>query len=465
MKKYIIKHLFLNFLIIIVLSACNNKLEIQPTKSVDAIEALQTSTDIKAALVGAYSKMGDRSVYGGRIYLESDLLANNGEISFIGTYQQLTQINNKSIPVDNSFVAADWANTYSAINLTNNILFSINKVDTISRKRVAAEAKFIRGSLYFELVKLFGKAWNDGDPSINLGVPIIITPTLNYDDAIKDVARNTVGQVYAQIIKDLTESEADLPSENGFYATSGAAAAMLSRVYLIQENFSMARDAANRVINSGKYGLVNKYADEFPSDDQIRVVNTKEDIFAIQISERQGINSLNEFYASSDNGGRGDIEVTDSTYLKRYEKTDDRLNLFYDDGGSIRTGKFNNQYGNVKILRLAEMYLTRAECNFRLGTEVGDKPLNDINIIRERVKLSDIPLGGLTLDKILVERKLELAFEGQSLSDLKRTKGSTSYDDGKLITVFQYNDPKLIFPIPQREILVNTLLKQNEGYF
>ena len=102
------------------------------------------------------------------------------------------------------------------------------------------------------------------------------------------------------------------------------------------------------------------------------------------------------------------------------------------------------------------MYLIRAEANFRQGTAVGDEPVNDINLIRNRVNLPSYTAGELTLDKILNERRLELAFEGFALDDLKRLKGSV----GNL----PWNSPKLIFPIPKREIVVNPNLTQNEGY-
>lgn len=101
------------------------------------------------------------------------------------------------------------------------------------------------------------------------------------------------------------------------------------------------------------------------------------------------------------------------------------------------------------------MYLIRAEANFRLGTEVGSTPLQDINKIRARAN-ANLYSAPLTLNQILLERELELAFEGFLIHDLKRTKrsvGSLAYDDNALV-----------FPIPQREIDVNDLLVQNPGY-
>jgi hypothetical protein len=102
------------------------------------------------------------------------------------------------------------------------------------------------------------------------------------------------------------------------------------------------------------------------------------------------------------------------------------------------------------------MYLTRAEANFRMGTQVGDEPVNDINKIRQRVNLPPYTASNLTLAAILKEKKLELAFEGFILHDVKRTQGTV----GNL----NYNSLKLVFPIPKREIIVNPNLTQNAGY-
>ena len=164
---------------------------------------------------------------------------------------------------------------------------------------------------------------------------------------------------------------------------------------------------------------------------------------------------MNTFYGSSDEGGRGDIEVTEN-FLSQFSAGDERANLFYDDGGSIRTVKFINQYGNIQVLRLAEMYLTRAEANFRAGTAVGATPLTDVNLIRARAGAAALTAAQVTLANILKERRLELAFEGTYIHDLKRTKSS--------VGTFPFDSPKLIFPVPLREITTNPALVQNTGY-
>ena len=453
-----------SLVVALALTACNSQLDIQPASAVDASQALKTSKDVKGTLIGAYANLGSANLYGGGVYVYADLLASTGtDINFFGTFQGLTQISNKQIPINNTFVSGVWLNAYTTINNVNEVLNALSVVNSVERDQVEGEAKFIRGSMYFELIKLFAKAWNDGNPNTNPGVPIILTPTHSLDDANAAPSRNPVKQVYDQIISDLKDAEAKLPppdNETYYYATTGAAAAQLARVYLAQGAYDLARDAANRVISSGYYRLETNYSDEFPYIGRaVRIYNKPEDIFALQVSEQQGTNNMNTYYAQSNLGGRGDIEVA-SDFLNTFPGGDSRLSLFTDDGsGSLfYSDKFDNLYGNVKILRLAEMYLIRAEGNLKMGTTVGNAPLNDVNIVRNRAGVA--PLSSVTIQDVMAERRWELAFEGQWLFDYKRS----ATDIPTAPTATPWNSPTLIFPIPQRERIVNPNLTQNDGY-
>lgn len=453
MKKKYIYGLVLSTFLASGLVSCDKQLNIEPTQSIDQSKALLTSKDVSVALNGAYSELGGVNFYGGRIFLEADFLANVNAISWSGTYQQLTQIINKAIPANNSFVNNVWANGYSTINDVNNVLANLDKVDAASKNAIEGQAKFIRGAVYFDLVRMFGKAYNDGDPTTNLGVPLILTPTQGVD-ATNNVSRATVAAVYTQAIADLKDAEAKLPASNGFFATKYAAAAMLSRVYLQKGDYTNAATEATAVINSGKYTLTANYVDAFPPKGFSAGGNTTEDVFAIQVTTQTGFNGFNEFYDSGDYAGRGDAAITDS-WVNTYESGDQRLNTYFVSGGSNFIGKFSNPYGNVSIIRLAEMYLTRAEANLRLGGAPigGVSPTDDLTTIRTRVGLAPVIA---TLPIILNERAHELAFEGFFLHDAKRTQTN--------VGTIPWNDNKLVFPIPQREIDANPNLVQNPGY-
>jgi len=164
---------------------------------------------------------------------------------------------------------------------------------------------------------------------------------------------------------------------------------------------------------------------------------------------------MTTFFSIQDFGGRdGDIEIQPA-HLALYDPMDDRLDLFFEaNGGVTYSGKWNNQFGNVGLIRLAEMYLIRAEANIRLNTAVGATPLADYNRIRTRAGLP--AATAVTLDEILRERRRELAHEGFRIHDLKRLKQNV----GSLA----YNADKLVFPIPAREIQANPNLTQNSGY-
>ncbi len=454
MKNRILKSLLALFLITSVVG-CNKRLDVPPKNSIDEAQALNTSSDVEAALVGAYRLAGDGDVLGGNAQVDQELLANEGDLNWSGTFQGMTQIYNKNIPVNNGFITSTWSDSYEAINVLNNVIASIEKVDDDKKNRVEGEAKFLRGLLYFQLVQAFGKDWSNGDPNTNLGVPIILEPTRDISESSK-LPRNTVAEVYNQLISDLTTAKDKLPPTNTVFATTYSASAILSRVYMQQLKYAEAATEANRVITSGFFSLTPTYAESFPAPFPYAPRgNTSEEIFAIQVTTIVGINDFNTYFSSN---GRADIDITDF-HLNKYEANDDRLNLFYVDGGSVYTGKHENQYGNVTIVRLAEMYLNRAEANFRLrpATPIGGiPPEQDINRIRARVGLDPIDAADLTLDMIINERRLELAFEGQALADAKRLK--------KDISGLTWNSPKLVYPIPEREIIVNENLEQNEGY-
>ena len=460
MKKIAIYNiLYISIFLVIIASSCKKPLDIAPADTIEQDQALLTSKDVEVALIGAYADLGRTDFYGGRPFLIADLLANTDAIEWTGTYEELTQANNKSLLKTNTFVSNVWRDGFRAINDVNNVLAAIDKVDAAKKARITGEAKFIRGAVYFDLVRLFGKAYNDGNPTTNLGVPIVLTPTTVITEA-NYVSRATVAAGYQQAITDLTEAETALPAENGFFATKSAAAGMLARIYLQMGNYAAAANATNRVISSGLYELKATYRQAFPTVQEPGSPaqpgsNTTEDVFSIQVTNLTGFNGFNEFYGSSTYGGRGDAAISPDWIAETYAANDDRSNFFYDDG-DIFTSKFANQYGNVSIIRLAEMYLIRAESNQRLlpAAPIGGRtPLQDLTVVRSRAGLTTTTP---TLANILNERKIELAFEGFFLHDAKRTQTN--------IGSLAWNANALVFPVPQREIDANKNLVQNAGY-
>jgi hypothetical protein len=316
---------------------------------------------------------------------------------------------------------------------------------------------FLRGSLYFELVKLFAKPVGDGDYATNPGVPLVLNATGNVTEADYK-ARATVKAVYDQVIADLTKAESLLPSSNGIYATKWSAAAQLSRVHLALKNYTEAGAAANRVIAGSGKSLASSIDKNWFTFINNGGTTPGEYLFSMKVTAQDGTNALNTYFGRTistiaGTAGRSDCKIRPA-HIAQYETGDARKSFFVLSGGNYYSMKHLDRFGDVPVVRLSEMYLTRAEANQRNSTSVGATPLNDVNAIRTRAGLT--ALSAVTLADILKERKLELAFEGQYLTDAKRTQTA--------VGTLAWNSPKLILPIPQREIDVNKQLVQNEGY-
>jgi len=446
-------------------ASCENELDINPKQTEDASITLGTEGGITNILTGTYALAANGNAYGGRILLYADLLGVSGSLNttdlrWRGTFGELRQMYIKTMLSDNVIIEGTYSRCYEIINAANTVIENVDKVkDPAKQTRMIGEASFLRSLAYFDLVRFFAKPYVSGQANTQLGVVIRPNAIYNFNvDLSKE--RSTVDEVYKVIIDGLNVAYTNLPADNSFYADKYAAKALLARVYLQQGNYAEARDAANDVIENSGHGLSQTYAAAFNHD-----TDQTEDVFAIQITKQTGLNDANTFYQSEDNGGRGgDFSIRDH-YLEKFSSPDDRATFNYENeaNGRILTSKFTDQFSDVTIIRLAEMYLIRAEANLRQGTTVGNTPLDDINTIRARANADD--LSAVTIDDILLERELELGMEGFLIHDIKRTKSSIDIsEDGDGSSLLLYDANNLVFPIPLKETDANKKITQNPGY-
>ncbi len=441
------------------LVACDSLLDLEPQASISDDIALSTPQNVQTALIGTYDAISGGNAYGGHYILLADLLGSTStEINWNGTFIQPGEVTDKVILTTNSYISGHWATGYNVVNRANNILAALDVfgTDTQTRSRVEAEARLLRGLAFYNMVQVFGKAYNDGNPASNPGIPLIFEPTRVIDASLQ-VPRNSVAEVYTQVLEDLNAAKTGLPESNDVFADTYVASAFLSRVHLAMGNYAAAAQEANRVIASGAFGLETNFANAFNQSG-----NGVETVFALQVNVQDGANDMTTFTAPTPIG-RADVQVLDG-HMAMYEAGDRRSELFTITSRGRMTTKFSVANRNINVIRLAEMYLTRAEANFRLTGNAagvgGVTPAQDVNMIRSRAGLA--PLATVTLDQILKERHLELFLEGNLLLDLKRNQGSIS--SAAFQGIIPWNDPRLVFPIPQREMLVNAQLVQNEGY-
>ncbi len=446
------KNLIIPVISAILLFSCGKKLNIEPQQSVDEDIVFTSDANIKAALRGAYDVVSGASLLGGDLQLFSELLGANGEISWEGTYTEPREIFNKKMLTTNAFLTDTYTGAYRAINICNHIIDAIDIVDEGDRNSVKGQALFLRGLMYFELVKLFAQPYSAGNVTSNPGLQIITVPTKDGEvSEANKVSRSTLELTYNQIVSDLTTAKSLMEDQIGVYAGKYTAAAVLSRVYLQMGDYNKAAIEANDVIENSGTSLVGDCKKAFNN-----TAPSSEDIYVMPVSPQHGANDMWLFWSIAEYGARdGDVEVQQKQ-IDLFENIDQRLGWFYIDESDIyRSAKWQFQYRYLPFIRLAEMYLTRAECNVRLGTSLGATPGDDLNgAVRARAGLGSVPP---TLENIVYERRLELVDEGQKIHDMKRLKQS--------VGDFPYNDNKLVCPIPQREVdASNGVLVQNAGY-
>lgn len=422
-------------------------LEVEPQNSIEASEAFKTKKDIDKGILGAYASFQSLSYYGRTFNLFSDLSSDNLSHPLAATATVYAEVNNNNILPENGSVSGIWQIAYDGINVANNVIQKVPTIEgmtTEEQDEALAELYFIRALNHFNLLNYFG------------GVPIKLLPTVGLDNI--DAPRNTIDEVYAQIITDLTFAANNLPSSGSkTRASKYAAKALMARVYLYQKDYSLAIKLASDVINNGGYTLLNNYDDIFTDE-------SAESIFEIFFSQLER-NRIAEYNFPTSLNGRREVEPS-ADLLSSYQTGDAReaasLAL---DGSSAYAIKYDDlSLGaeNVIVLRLADMYLIRAEAEANLTTPNGQLVRDDINKIRNRASLgstSEISISKLV--KIIEnERRFEFAFEGHRWFDLVRTNRAISV----LPNVKNVN--QTLFPIPLDELQTNNDpgMVQNSGY-
>lgn len=480
-----------------------------PSTSIDESSALTNSGDIETATIGTYALFKDPGyVRSGHFLMEypSDEIAqgqNSGD--------DLTRAYRYTHFTTSAHPAAFWSQAYKAASAANRIIGVIDDNATPDLSQLKGENFFIRAMMHFNLVRIFARPYPQGNGS-NPGVPILKEGLT--DEEKLSLARSSVKEVYDFVIADLLKA-ADLMTirKSNSFASKEVAWALLSRVYLYKEDNANAIEFANKVIGnnvpgtsaSGRYSLVtgSSYQNYFKSAPD----GNAETIFAIRHikTEDRAFNAIGSMYFSGDASGNPqnqafsgwgenyaskkfyDFLTSNPTDLRSSFITSFKVNgvLQYNLKLTPTTpmyyiNKYNYQEGLVNLsspvyLRLAEMFLIRAEANAKSGNS--QMALDDVNLLRKRAGLSGAELhtlasiaasGKSILDIVLEERWLELAFEGHRSYDLFRNNRpmvrnypGSHVINGNINQTIEPNDNRVVFYIPQDEINKNPKLIQN----
>ena len=494
-------------------------LEQTSLSSIDRDNFYQSKEDIETAINGIYQEFTVDGFYG--MFNNQSIYINDLQTDYVKAGAQtnsahIRELSNFAVQPTNLFVGYAWEEHYPAINRANVVIDKVtdaNWLDEQSRQNYVGEARFLRGLMYFNLVRYFG------------GVPIVL-----HDGEGEGAPRNTIDEVFAQIIEDFTAAES-LPanySTRDSKASSLAASALLSKVYLewaqtITDQskangkafYQKAIAYADKVISSGKYKLLDKFIDNWSVDKK----NGPEHIFSIEHdrsvngnvtghctfatnwsnSEPVLLATSDRYYEQTDpKDQRRDGSWAKRIYnpntgtdfefdIPRFRKYIDSLNY----ANPASSGNAAGQSTNTTVIRYAEVLLIKAEAENELNGPT-DAAYDAINQVRRRAYWSpynnvqntpsdgsDLELSGLSQnefrEKLREERRLEFVLEGHRWFDLKRwhilvkyVKAHTPSNDevtGTKTTKAQNVSKKNYYlPLPQDQIILNPNLEQNWGY-
>jgi starch-binding outer membrane protein, SusD/RagB family len=454
--------LFLSLTVILFATGCQDLLKPEPIDLLTDDIVLNAPGDVPNVELGLYSAFRPiipSSVIAGDC--TADMLIHNG------TFSNFRELGTKQITAANSSAAALWGSVYNTVYVANFILEKLPDVTGVAsseRDRVMATAHFLRGYAYFVALYSFG------------GVPLVTETPIS---ANLNIARASSVDVVSFIEEDFNAALGQLPLSppNAGYAGEYAVQAALAKFHLYRQNWSEAEDFATSVIESNHYALDSLFEKVVTTD------FTPEAIFEMgyTVFDDPGSNTaigLNNLFVV-----RREIVPSNQTVLalssseagERFLSIKFNINDFggADNGWSVAkygTGDANNN--NVVALRLAEMYLIRAEARARLGNVTGiNSAQSDVNVLRHRADPETgtrTPRVGIVtqaqmLQIIENERVYELAFEGHRWYDLVRT--------GRAEVVMEafnsnWKEAYELWPIPQREMQTNPALAghQNPGY-
>ncbi len=490
---------------VFALASCEDFLDMQPSNQAESTEAIKTAADAQIMMNGIMSKMTSSSLYGRNITLYAD--AKGGDLTIYSAGRGNDGLYSFNHSPSSGSYSGFWTVGYNIILQLNNLLHNIEVIESNPDNiedfdNLKGQAYTLRAMIYFDLVRLYGKSYTQGDPSKDWGVPNIVEVI----DASSQPLRATVAENYAQIISDLeTGAEVISKSKSSGYINYYGNMGIQARVYLTMGNNSLALARAKEIIDSQVYELyendewVDSWSKAYSSESifELAMLPTENDLGTGSLGgyySRQGHYSksvLGYFGASDyfiarlaedpDDVRHGIMSFDEES--ESYDKVanagkGDRMGCCYKYLGGVDMPGDDPEKGsatscNIKLIRLSEFYLIAAEAALATGDKAG--AADYLNEIRKRSpNLTPADQTTITLDMILDEKSKELFGEGQRYWDMMRLGRTIEFNDEingagiahreKIIDTKTFY--KCILPIFEDEINANPEIgkQQNPGY-
>lgn len=454
-----IKKITILLMVILFHTSCEDKLDLAPISSISSDVFFEDAKSVEAGVIAIYDGLRPIPMFEYALTeMRSDnTTANKGE----GVWGDFVHMNVQST---NAVVAAYWSNNYNVIFRANLVLGNLELVTDATKKSIyEGEAKFIRAWAYFNLVRAFG------------GVPLadkVLSPT----EAIS-LARSTETEIMDFIISDLVLAKDKLPNRAATAegrATTGAAQALLAKVYLTRKDYASAKTILDVLVTSTEYSLMTNYRDVF------YVERNKEIVFGVQYIGDNALYSQSFSREMTGAGTNRGLNYITADFLSVLDPADvKRKAVLVSPANPNEVGKFISNSSNATqsgndwiVLRWADVLLMHAEAI--LGTTPATSNIDAIgayNKVRVRAGMSTLPTdgsGSLNKEMLLHERRIELAFENHRLYDLIRFDVATTVMAAFGETPegdFTFTTTDLLLPVPNAEISTTFgAIKQNPGY-
>ncbi|EDM36706.1 putative outer membrane receptor protein [Pedobacter sp. BAL39] len=460
-------------------SSCEKLLDKEPTDQVSLEDLFRDVAGAKTALAGAYDALRSTSHYQRNLMVYPDLSGGNIKYSKANGLV-LDDIYTANQTELESSMDETYSSLYQELNNINNIIkyapsatgYEADKI------KIIAEAKCLRALAHFDLLRIFSWPINRTPAGTHPGIVINMEPYLVADDRRP---RLSSAASFQAVVNDLNEAIASFDDGNTGILTGGykqnfftkaSAQALLAKVYLYQNNWDMAFNTADNLIRSNQYTLLNNasYVNSWTGR-----VPSSESIFELAMETNFSGTSLgNYFDATSTNI----MFAATSNLTSLYTSTDIRrpATMFNATTISGTSYNFTKKYATggtnatpLKVLRLSELYLIRAEAAVAKSAPDYAQANADLDVIRKRADpyatTLDLQDKTALIDAILLERRKELAFEGNLIFDLLRYNKDVARADGNPEQPnFTANDYRLIMPIPYISVNTNPSMEQNPGY-
>ncbi|MDO6767707.1 MULTISPECIES: RagB/SusD family nutrient uptake outer membrane protein [Cellulophaga] len=446
--------------VILFITACTTE-DLDPTLSEnkETDEAITSVDNLYSLASGLYDILTESEYYGRDLIAVNEVRSDNCFSN--GNSGRFTTQSSFLYSSSNDFI---WDNAYNLIancNIVINQDLSTLEGDSDYGSYLQGQALIIRALAHYDLLKTYGQQHADGD----LGVPIMT----EYDGDNLDPSRNTIEETKAQIYSDVETAFDMMDSsydDSNVFVGKYVAKALESRVAIYFEDWDRALAAAEEVINSGLYSVIDadSYVSSWSSDGGSNV------LFELAFSATDNLSSSSLAYiyryaSDDDDDGYGDVQAM-SDVFDLYDEDDVRLGIlgYQLDGTVLRNmNKFpdtSTGTDNIPLFRYEEVILNYAEALLETGADA----VSTLNMIA--LNRGEEAYTSVTKDDILLERRKELIFEGFRFDDMMRTESDVDYYNSTetLSGTLTYPNNLFAYPITDDEIDANSNMVQNDGY-